>query len=102
MPRASETRMNSRPSTSSSARLPRSGTLNTSRASAITPSTLTNPTTRYGATLPTMICQGRSGETSSVSSVPVSFSRVSEIAVISDDTIVSTNAIRPGTNRLEL
>ena len=34
--------------------------------------------------------------------MPVSFSRVREIAVISDDTIVSTKAIRPGTNRFEL
>ena len=49
-----------------------------------------------------MICHGRSGETSSASIVPVSFSRVSEIAVISDEMIVSTNAIRPGTNRFEL
>ena len=49
-----------------------------------------------------MICHGRSGDTSSASIVPVSFSRVSEIAVISDEMIVSTNAIRPGTNRFEL
>ena len=49
-----------------------------------------------------MICHGRSGETSSASIVPVSFSRVSEIAVISDEMIVSTNAISPGTNRFEL
>ena len=34
-----------------------------------------------------MICHGRSGETSSVSIVPVSFSRVSEMAVISDEMI---------------
>ena len=49
-----------------------------------------------------MISHGRSGETSSASIVPVSFSRVSEMAVISDEMIVSTNAIRPGTNRFEL
>ena len=57
---------------------------------------------RYGVTLPTMICQGRSGDTSSASMVPVSFSRVSEMAVISDEMMVSTNAISPGTNRFEL
>src|SRR3954464_10905011 len=57
---------------------------------------------RYGKTLPTMIDQGRNGDTRSASRVPVSFSRVSEIAVISDEMIVRTNAIRPGTNRLEL
>ena len=34
--------------------------------------------------------------------MPVSFSRVSEIAVISDEMIVSTKAISPGTNRFEL
>ena len=51
---------------------------------------------------PTMICQGRSGETSSASIVPDSFSRVSEIAVISEEMIVSTNAMRPGTKRFEL
>src|SRR4051794_13403884 len=49
-----------------------------------------------------MICHGRSGDTSNASIVPVSFSRVSEIAVISDEMIVSTNAISPGTNRFEL
>ena len=49
-----------------------------------------------------MICQGRSGETSSTSSVPRSFSRESEIAVISADTSVSTSAISPGTNRFAL
>ena len=49
-----------------------------------------------------MICHGRSGDTSSASSVPVSFSRVSEMAVMSAEMIVSTNAISPGTNRFEL
>src|SRR4051812_27232833 len=57
---------------------------------------------RYGKTLPTMIDQGRNGDTRSASRVPVSFSRVREIAVISDEMIVRTNAIRPGTNRFEL
>src|SRR4051812_12007257 len=57
---------------------------------------------RYGKTLPTMIDQGRSGDTRSASRVPVSFSRASEIAVISDEMIVRTNAISPGTNRFEL
>ena len=42
------------------------------------------------------------GETSSISIVPVSFSREIEIAVISADTIVSTNATRPGTKRCAL
>ena len=46
MPSDSDTRMKSRPSASSSDRLPRSGTLNTSRASRITPTTLTKPTAR--------------------------------------------------------
>ncbi len=49
-----------------------------------------------------MISHGRSGETSSASIVPVSFSRVSEIAVMSAEMIVSTNAISPGTNKFEL
>ena len=49
-----------------------------------------------------MICQGRSGETRSTSSVPCSFSRESEIAVMSAETSVSTSAIRPGTKRLAL
>ena len=49
-----------------------------------------------------MIDQGRSGDTSNASSVPVSFSRVSEMAVISVARMVSTKAISPGTNRLEL
>ncbi len=102
MPSESETRMNSSPSASSRARLPRSGTLKMSRASMITPMTDTKPIRRYGATLPTMMCHGRRGETSSVSSVPISFSRVSEMAVINDEMIVSTNAISPGTNRFEL
>ncbi len=57
---------------------------------------------RYGSTFPTTICHGRSGETSSASIVPVSFSRVRESAVIRADMIVSTIAIRPGTKRLEL
>ena len=102
MPSDSDTRMNSSPSARSSVRLPRSGTSKTRRASTMTQMTDTKPMTRYGATLPTTICHGRSGDTSSVSSVPVSFSRVSEIAVISEEMIVSTNAISPGTNRLEL
>ncbi len=49
-----------------------------------------------------MICQGRSGDTSSASIVPVSFSRVSEIAVISAEMIISTIAISPGTKRFVL
>jgi hypothetical protein len=49
-----------------------------------------------------MICHGRSGETSRISSVPRSFSRDSEIAVICADTKVSTNAMRPGTKRFTL
>src|SRR6267143_5139080 len=60
------------------------------------------PIARYGVTFPAMISHGRSGETSSASIVPVSFSRVSEMAVISDEMIVRTNAMRPGTNRFEL
>ena len=42
------------------------------------------------------------GETSSISIVPVSFSREIEIAVISAETMVSTNATSPGTKRWEL
>jgi hypothetical protein len=42
------------------------------------------------------------GETRSISMVPVSFSRVIEIAVIIADTMVSTKATSPGTNRWEL
>ncbi len=57
---------------------------------------------RYGATLPMMICQGRSGDTSSASIVPVSFSRVSESAVMSAAMIMSTIAISPGTKRFVL
>jgi hypothetical protein len=49
-----------------------------------------------------MICQGRRGDTSRASIVPVSFSRVSEIAVISAEMMVSTKAISPGTKRCEL
>src|SRR5688500_20368832 len=60
------------------------------------------PMARYGRTLPRMIDQGRSGETSSASIVPVSFSLVSEIAVISEARIVRTNAINPGTKMFEL
>ena len=52
--------------------------------------------------MPTTICHGRSGETSSASIVPDSFSRVSDSAVISADVIVSTIAMRPGTNRFAL
>jgi hypothetical protein len=88
-------------SASSSARLPRTGTPKTAAAIATTVTALTKPRTRYGSTLPTMICHGRSGETSSTSIVPISFSRVSEIAVISAQTIVSTKAIRPGTKRFD-
>jgi hypothetical protein len=40
--------------------------------------------------LPATIATGRMGETSSISMVPVSFSRVMEIAVIRADTMVST------------
>ena len=64
--------------------------------------TLTKPIARYGATFPTMICHGRSGDTSSASMVPVSFSRVREMAVISDEMMVSTKAISPGTKRFAL
>ena len=49
-----------------------------------------------------MISNGLSGETRRISIVPVSFSRVSEIAVISAEMTVNTNAISPGTNRFEL
>ena len=49
-----------------------------------------------------MISHGRSGETSSASIVPVSFSRVSEMAVIRAEMIVRTNAISPGTKRFLL
>ena len=45
---------------------------------------------------------GRIGETSSISMVPVSFSRVIEIAVISAETMVSTKATSPGTKRWAL
>ena len=62
-------------------------------------SALTKASTRYGTTLPTTICNGRSGETRSTSIVPVSFSCAMEIAVISALTSVSTNARRPGTKR---
>src|SRR5207237_9651347 len=67
-----------------------------------TTSALARPMARYGVTLPPMISHGRSGDTSSASIVPVSFSRVSEIAVISAEMIVRTNAIRPGTKRFLL
>ena len=49
-----------------------------------------------------MIDHGRNGDTSSASIVPVSFSRVSEIAVMSDARMVSTKAISPGTKMFEL
>ena len=102
MPRESATRMNSSPSASSRSMLPRIGTAKTSRASASTSSTLVKPMSRYGATLPTMICHGRSGDTSSASRVPLSFSRVSERAVMRAPMMFSTSAISPGTKRLEL
>ena len=53
-------------------------------------------------TLPTTMALGRIGETSSISMVPVSFSRAIEIAVISAETIVSTKASSPGTKRWAL
>ena len=49
-----------------------------------------------------MISSGLSGETRRISIVPVSFSRVREIAVISAEMMVSTKAMSPGTNRFEL
>ncbi len=52
--------------------------------------------------MPTTIALGRMGETSSISMVPVSFSRAIEIAVISAETIVSTKASSPGTKRWAL
>ena len=82
--------------------LPRRGTPKTVRAAASTSSTLTNPRTMYGTTFPATMARGRMGETSSISMVPVSFSRAIEIAVMSAETIVSTNASSPGTNRWEL
>ena len=102
MPSASAVTMYSPLSASRSTRLPRSGTPNTVRAATSTRSTLTKPSTMYGMTLPATIALGRMGETSSISIVPVSFSREIEMAVISADTIVSTNATRPGTKRCAL
>jgi len=58
--------------------------------------------TTYGTTLPTTIATGCSGETSSISIVPVSFSRVIEMAVIIAETMVSTSAMSPGTKRFTL
>ena len=49
-----------------------------------------------------MICHGRSGDTSSASIVPVSFSRVRDSAVISAAMMLSTIAISPGTKRFVL
>ena len=84
-------------------RLPRNGTWNTSHAASKRgDARWRRRAARYGSTLPTMICHGRSGETSSTSSVPRSFSRDSEIAVISAETSVSTSAIEPGTKRFTL
>ena len=102
IPMESATRMNSPPSASSKSKLPRIGTPNTSRASSSTVSTLRNPMTMYGATLPTMICHGRRGDTSSASMVPISFSRVSESAVMSAAMMLSTRVISPGTKRFAL
>ena len=62
--------MKSRLSTRRRSTLPRKGTWKTSQAAASTVRTLAKPSARYGATFPTMICQGRSGETRSTSSVP--------------------------------
>ena len=87
---------------SSSVTLPRTGTPNTMAASASVVSAFTNASARYGATFPTTICAGRSGDTSSTSIVPRSFSRAMEIAVISAETRVRTNASRPGTKRFWL
>ena len=56
----------------------------------------------YGMTFPATIALGRMGDTSSISIVPVSFSRVIEIAVMSAETMVSTNATSPGTKRWAL
>jgi hypothetical protein len=49
-----------------------------------------------------MICTGRSGETSSTSIVPVSFSRVMVMEVISVETSMRITAMSPGTKRLTL
>ena len=53
-------------------------------------------------TLPATMATGRMGETSSISIVPVSFSREIEMAVMRAETMVSTNATSPGTKRCAL
>ncbi len=56
----------------------------------------------YGATFPATIAHGCNGETRSISIVPVSFSRVIEMAVIIAEMMVRTRAMSPGTNRFTL
>src|SRR5690606_36230611 len=101
-PRARPTMAYSTLAESSSVRLPRNGTRNTSQAARSADTTLTIARNRYGTTLPTIICHGRSGDTSRTSSVPRSFSRDREFAVMSAVTSVRTSAMSPGTKRFTL
>ena len=82
--------------------LPRNGTWKTTHAASERGDDVREGEAEVGQHLADDDLPGRSGETSSTSSVPRSFSRDSEIAVISAETSVSTSAISPGTNRFTL
>ena len=81
----------------SRAKLPFIGTSITKRAKSIMVMKLMIEITKYGMSLLMTIHTGRTGETSTSSSVPNSFSRTIETAVIIVHISISINPITPGT-----